>query len=112
MKYYGQIGFFVGSMEVKPGVYKPGIIERPYAGDVDWFNQHFQTTENQNDDIKMNNQISIISDLYASENMASIRYITYKGVKWRVTNVNLKYPRLELTIGGVYNESGTKKTSS
>lgn len=112
MKYYGNIGFFLNSAEVKPGVYRPRIIELPYAGDINWYNQHYQSTEHQNDDIRLNNQLSIISDLYAFENMASIRYVTYKGIKWSVTNVNVKYPRLELTIGGVYNESGTKTTIS
>lgn len=110
MKYYGEVGFWVKDHEVKPGVFKPCIIERLYSGEVNWNNRHFQTTENQNDDIRLNNQISILSDLYSHQNFASIRYVIWNGVKWRVTNVEVNYPRLVLTIGGVYNESGTEKT--
>lgn len=110
MKYYGEVGFWVEDHEVKPGVFKPYIIERLYSGEVNWNNRHFQTTENQNDDVRLNNQISILSDLYSHQNFASIKYVMWNGVKWRVTNVEVNYPRLVLTIGGVYNESGTEKT--
>ena len=110
MKFFGNVGFFTNSEEVKPGVFKPVIVERPYAGDVNWNNRHFQTSEYQNDDIRLNNQISILSDLYSQQNFASIRYVIWNGVKWRVTNVEVAYPRLTLTIGGVYNGTGAEKT--
>lgn len=109
MKFYGNVGFWMGSKETKPGFFKPVIVEKIYSGNVNWNNRHFQTTENQNDDIRLNNQISILSDLYAQENFSSIRYVVWNGVKWRVTNVEVNYPRLVLTIGGVYNGTGTKE---
>lgn len=109
MKFYGNIGFFDGSKEIKPGVFKPVIVERLYSGNVNWNNRHFQPSENQNDDIRLNNQISILSDLYSQENFSSIRYVVWNGVKWRVTNVEVNYPRLILTIGGVYNGTGTEE---
>lgn len=112
MKFYGKVGFWEGSVEVKPGIFKSRIIERPYTGDVSWNNRHFQTSENQNDDISLNNQISILSDLYSKKNFASIRYVVWNDIKWRVTNVEVNYPRLVLTIGGVYNGSGAKEISS
>ena len=112
MKFYGSVGFWEQNVEVKPGVYKPTIVEKPYSGDVNWHNRHFQNSENQNDDIKLNNQISIISDLYSQQNFSSIRYVVWYDVKWKVTNVEVNYPRLVLTIGGVYNGTGAEKTSS
>lgn len=112
MKFYGSIGFWIESVEVKPGVYKSKMIERPYCGDVNWNNRHFQQSENQNDTIKLNNQISILDDLYSHQNLASIRYVVWNGVKWRVTNVEVSYPRLVLTIGGVYNGTGAEETEA
>lgn len=109
MKFYGKVGFWDGSVETKPGVYKSKIVEKSYSGDVNWANRHFQPTENQNDDLKLNNQISILADLYSKQNFASIRYVVWNGVKWRVTNVEVNYPRLTLTIGGVYNGSGAEE---
>lgn len=108
MKFYGSVGFWIEEHEIKPGVFKPVFIEKSYSGDVNWDNRHYQASENQNENIRLNNQISILSDLYSHENFASIRYIVWKGVKWRVTNVEVNYPRLVLTIGGVYNDSGAE----
>lgn len=112
MKFYGKVGFWAGEEEVKPGVYKSSIVEKLYSGDVNWNNRHFQSSENQNEDIRLNNQISILSDLYSHENFASIRYVVWNNVKWRVTNVEVNYPRLVLTIGGVYNGTGAETVES
>lgn len=112
MKFYGSVGFWIEDLETKPGVYVPGFVERPYAGDVNWNNRHFQSSENQNETIRLNNQISILSDLYSQENFASIRYVIWNQIKWRVTNVEVNYPRLVLTIGGVYNGSGTEASGT
>lgn len=109
MKFVGSVGFWMKSQEVKPGVFKPEIIEKPYTGDVNWSNRHFQTSEYQNDDVKMNNQISILSDLYLQQHFRSIRYVVWNGAKWKVSNVEIGYPRVILTIGGVYNGTGTKE---
>lgn len=108
MRFYGKVGFWLGSREVKPDVFKPMIVEKLYSGTVNWNNRHFQNSENQNDDIRLNNQISILSDLYSQENFASIRYVVWNGIKWRVTNVEVNYPRIVLTIGGVYNGIGAE----
>lgn len=112
MKFYGKIGFFVGSNEAKPGIYTPVFEEKMYSGNVSWNNRHYQNSDNQNDEIRLNSQISILSDLYSQENFTSIRYVVWNGVKWRVTNVEMNYPRIVLTIGGIYNGTGTKETGA
>jgi hypothetical protein len=105
MKYSGKIGFWIENVEVKPGVYKSKIVEKNYTGTLSWDNRHWQSTEYQNEDLRLNNSVSILSDMYMKENLASIRYITWKGSKWKVTNVEIGYPRITLTIGGIYNGS-------
>lgn len=112
MKFFGPVGFWIGDKEVKPGVYKPEFVEKPYSGDVNWHNRHYQDSEHQNDDVRLNNQVSILSDLYSQANFASIRYVIWYGVKWEVTNVEVKFPRLILTIGGVYNGTGAEAITS
>ncbi len=104
MKFSGMIGFWQKDVQVKPGVFKPGIIEKPYTGNVLRNIRQFQTVENQqNEDLKVNNQISIISrDLL--DNWGSIRYVLWNGVKWKATSVDLSnYPRVVIQLGGVYN---------
>jgi hypothetical protein len=107
MKYSGKIGFWLENVEEKPGVYKSKIVERNYTGDLSWDNRHWQATEYQNEDLRLNNSVSILSDMYMKENLASVRYITWKRSKWKVTNVEVGYPRITLTIGGIYNGSGS-----
>ena len=47
---------------------------------------------------------SIVADPFAHENFGSIRYAEFGGVKWKVTDVKVQYPRLILTFGGIYHE--------
>ena len=33
-----------------------------------------------------------------------MKYVTYMGVKWKVENISVQFPRLVLSLGGIYNE--------
>ena len=106
MKFSGEVGFWDEDEETVPGVWKPNIVEKHYSGDVLQNSRKFQSDSSQNDSFVVNNQISILADLYARENWPSIRYVIWKGTKWKVTSVKENYPRLILEIGGVYNGAG------
>lgn len=101
-KYYGKIGY-IETVETSPGVYTEQTVEREYYGDFLRNSSKFQTSGNLNDDVTINNEISIVADPYAFKNFHSLRYITYMGVKWKIVNVEVQYPRLILAVGGVYN---------
>jgi hypothetical protein len=101
-KFFGKIGF-ESTVEERPGIWVPGIVERDYYGDVTRNTRRLESTDKVNDDITINNEISIVSDPFANENFYSMRYVEYAGSKWRVTNVEVQYPRLILTVGGLYN---------
>lgn len=103
-KWFGKIGF-AESTETKPGVWKDGITEREYFGDLIRNTRRLQTTDQLNDDIDISNEISIVSDPYANENFHSMRYTEFMGAKWKITSVEVQYPRLVLSLGGVWNES-------
>lgn len=108
VKFSGKIGFWETDEETNPGVYKPVIVERPYTGNITRNYRKFQSAENQqNDNLRVNNQVSIISDLYIRNNWASIAYILWNGVKWKVNTVEVAYPRLVLEIGEVWNGEET-----
>lgn len=102
-KYFGIIGF-AEMKETKPGVYVEEITERQYYGDLIRNTRRLQTVSTLNDDINISNEISIVSDPYANENFHSIRYATFMGKKWKASSVDVNYPRLNLTLGGLYNE--------
>ena len=110
-KFYGAIGYGE-TTETKPGVWEKIITERIYFGDVLQFNRQAEASGNLNDDLNINNKISIIADPFAYENFHTMIYVLWMGVKWKVTNVEVLYPRLILTIGGVYDESQSSITDN
>lgn len=103
MKYYGKIGFGFANVETAPGVFDTEIVEKTYRGDVLRNSKRFEASEYRNDDLNVSNEFSIVADAFAYQNFQSIRYITYMGAKWKVNNVEVRHPRLILTVGGVYN---------
>lgn len=105
MKFSGIVGFWGEEKEVKPGMFEPEIVERPYVGDVLRNTRRLHATDQQNPNLTVSNQISILSDLYAQQNWHSIAYVIWNGVKWQVSSVDISYPRLALELGGVYDEN-------
>ena len=101
-KFYGKIGYAI-SEETVLGVWVERIVERSYYGDVIRNIRRLQSSENLNDDINVSNEISIVADAFANQNFHSMRYVEYMGTKWKVSSIEVKYPRLILSIGGVYN---------
>ena len=110
MKFCGKVGFWITDVETAPGVFKPQIFEKQYVGDIRKNIHRWQENDQQNDYLKLNNTISILSDLFARQNHTSIKYVIYNGKKLKVTSVTLDYPRLTLEIGGDYN--GTNSPDS
>lgn len=101
-KFYGKIGY-ANTVETKPGVYEEQIVERSYYGDLIRNNRRLQSADQVNDDINISNEISIVADPYATNNFHTMRYAVFMGTKWKISNVEVSYPRLILTLGGVYN---------
>lgn len=101
-KISGVIGYNVSS-ETAPGVWEPSIIERPYYGDLIKNTRRLQSTDKVNDDINISNEVSIVADPYAMTNFHTMRYVQFMGAKWKITNVEVQYPRLILSLGGLYN---------
>lgn len=101
-KWFGKIGY-AETVETRPGVWEEVITEREYYGDISSFSRRLQSTSQVNDNIDISNAISIVADPYANENFHSMRYIELMGCKWKITSVDIRYPRLELTVGGIYN---------
>ena len=101
-KFYGKVGF-LRTEESAPDVYSEVLTERLYKGDVIRNQKRYQSSESLNDDVVLSNNISIVADDYANENVFAIRYVMYKGVPWKVTNAELQRPRIILRLGGKYN---------
>ena len=101
-KYFGNVGYAV-SRETAPGVWRDEIITIPYRGDVLRVKSKWEEGVSKMDDLRINNEFSLIADPYAYQNFARIKFIEWMGVRWKVTAVEVQRPRLILSIGGEYN---------
>ena len=106
-KFYGEIGFSAGYRE-GTGEYEgvaveAPIVERKYYGDVTRRSRRWDNGSDINDDLNINNQISVVADDYLNEHLYAMKYVKWMGARWKITNVEIQRPRISLTIGGVYN---------
>lgn len=103
-RFYGEVGY--GDTVESPagsGVWVDTITEIPYFGDVIRNTRKLDSGEKLNDDISVSNSISIVADDQAVKHFFQIKYVRWAGVLWTVTNVEVKSPRLVLSLGKVYN---------
>ena len=103
-RFYGVIGFYFDEEEIRPGIWDKIIEERTVYGDLIRNIKRTENTNQSNDNININNQVSFLADSYAMDNFHHIKYVKYFGGKWAVTSVEVAYPRLILNLGGVYND--------
>lgn len=108
-KYYGKIGYET-TEKIRPGVHMPTIVERDYYGNITRSMVKHEPSSGVNDNLNISNTLSIIADPYAYNHMSEIRYVWMYNARWKVTSVEDRYPRLILTIGGVYNDCDGKTT--
>lgn len=101
-KWFGHIGY-AEKMETSPGVWEEQITVREYYGDLTRNTRRLQSADKVNDDININNELSIVSDPYAMNHFFAMRYAEFMGAKWKITNVEVQHPRLILSLGGLYN---------
>lgn len=101
-RFYGVIGY-AETEETSKGVWTTHIIEKEVYGNIIKNMKKYENADSVNSDITINNQFSIMADPYALENIHLMKYVKYLGTKWKITSVDIQYPRLILTAGGVYN---------
>lgn len=101
-KWFGKIGYAITG-ETEPGVWEDTIVARDYYGDLISDKYMRQLSGNVNDDINLTSVISIIADPFAYENCSHMAYAEIMGARWKITDIDINPPRLNLTIGGVYN---------
>lgn len=103
MKFYGKIGFSI-TEKTSPGIWTPSITTRNYSGDVIQLTKRLDSGEHINDGLRLNVQISIICDPWFQENLSRTAYVEYLGNKWKIESISPQYPRMILTLGGLYHE--------
>lgn len=87
-----------------PGVWNEVLTERRYYGDVLSNSRRWDQNGNFNDNLVINNRISIVADSFARNKLGAMKFVRWLGDTWKITNAEIQYPRVILTIGGQYHE--------
>lgn len=106
-RFSGTIGFLrtvETDPDEHPGVYREVITERPYYGDVLSNSRRWDQNGNFNDNLVVNNRISVVADPFARTNLGAMKFVRWLGDTWKISNAEIQYPRIILTIGGQYHE--------
>ena len=101
-KFRGAIGYAL-PVESAPGVWTDTIVEKNYTGDVVLDQRRWQSADKENDDLNLDNSISIVADKYAYQHLGNMKYIVWDGIAWKIQSLSTNRPRVILQIGGVYN---------
>lgn len=104
MRFFGKVGYGE-STETSPGsgVWRDDMTERSYRGDVVRNTRRLEEGQGLNDNLRVNNSISIVADDHAIKHFFQIKYVVWEGVYWTVDSVEVRSPRLVLSLGEVYN---------
>lgn len=103
-KFCGAIGYSK-TEETSPDVWTEVINEIDNViGDVIKFSSGWKNSDGANDDISMTNKISIVADSFLLEKVQMMRYVKWMGIKWKISTIDVEYPRLILSLGGIFNE--------
>lgn len=103
-RFFGVVGYGE-SVEDPPGSgnWSDVMNEFDYQGDIVRNTRQNESGDKQNDDITVQNSVSIVADDYAVKNFRNIKYVSESGALWSVTSVEIRVPRLILSLGKVYN---------
>jgi hypothetical protein len=103
MRFHGAVGYVDADVETAPGVWEPNMVEKMYTGDVIRSARRLESTTVLNDSVTVENSFSIVADAFAVENFDKMRYVSWNGRNWTITNVEVQRPRLVLTVGDLWN---------
>ena len=104
MKFYGKVGYQIET-ETTDSVWVSSIVEKPYYGDVIRNASRRESSDTINDELNVNNRISIVADPFAFENFQNMKYVEWLKQLWNIKSAELQPPRIILEVGGVYNGS-------
>ena len=102
-RFCGNIGFAI-DVETAQDVWEPLITQRQYYGDVISARKRTDSGGGLNDDISLSVRVSIVADPFAEAHLSDMVFVVLNGAKWKVTDREVQYPRIILSVGGLYNE--------
>jgi hypothetical protein len=100
-RFSGKIGY-VEHVETSPSVWTEQVIERQYYGDLTRHSRKWGSSEGVNDNITFSQNISIVADPYLYDNAHNMRYVIFRGIKWKIKDFEINRPRVIISMGEEY----------
>ena len=100
-RFSGKIGY-VQHVETSPSVYAEEITERQYYGDLTRHSRKWGSGDGVNDKITFSQNISIVADPYLYDNAHHMRYVIFRGIKWKIKDFEINRPRVIISMGEEY----------
>ena len=102
-KWAGVIGFS-HTEELQPDENVEVVIEKKFHGDLLKNTRRYETGENTtNDNFVIANSISVIVNDFMLTNLQYARYVMFQNIRWKIQSIDIEYPRVNFTLGGIYN---------
>ena len=103
-RFSGKVGYMIQKEDPNQlGCWYTEIVVKSHSGNILTNQQRNYDAGKVNDDVVITNKFSIIANPFASKNYHNAKYVEYRGTKWEVSTVEYAYPRIILSVGGVYN---------
>ena len=105
-RFVGNIAYVI-ERDIGGGDFQPDLVTHQVTGE--FINQSSSWTDSQsrNGELSLRHRISVIWDSKFPLQYYNLKYIEIDGFKWEVAGVEVKRPRLLLTLGGPWSGNTT-----
>jgi hypothetical protein len=101
-RFWGTIGLNKGFVETAPGVHAPNIVEVQVNGEMRNLGARVPNA-NQREGVSARHVLSIVDPDDSSVDFTEAVYVVWQNRKWAIVTIEYKRPRVELSLGGMYN---------
>lgn len=102
-KFCGKIGYGRTYEDPNnPGIWINDVVEKKHYGDIIQNGRRWRDQGSINDELVNTNTISILANSFAIDNIHNMLYVEDMGGLWKIESVTLAYPRISITLGGIY----------
>ncbi len=101
-RFWGPIGVTRGPVETAPGIFKRVIEEVDVTGQMRQASLRWPQA-GMREGLSAKHVLSVVTPEDSDIDFTEVVYIVWKSRKWSVTSIQYKRPRVELTLGGLYN---------
>ena len=102
-RFRGPIGINRGYTQTAPGVSENRIEEVTVMGEIRSAKARW-SQQSMNDTVSLRHVLSVVTPEDSDIDFNAVVYVVWKGAKWAVTAIQYMRPRIELTLGGMYND--------